>query len=185
MNNRRVIALVGLSGVGKSTLLASVAKAVPFTSLQASTLIKGELLHRRQVLILQDTLREAPIDANQALLVASFHRNAPASGLVVLDGHTLIDTPTGIAEIGAEVFGAIEVRHFVVLTALPEIISMRRTLDCRRKRPERTIEEIHRQQEQSLAVARSTAHTLGVPITVIETGGSQELIPLLMKEAAD
>lgn len=97
---------------------------------------------------------EVPIDINQALLIASFRRSVPMSGLVVLDGHTIIDTPTGITEVGTEVFRAIEVCRFVVLVAPPEIIIARRNADHQRKRPERTSKEIHRQQEQSLASAR-------------------------------
>lgn len=183
MSGRRVIALVGLSGVGKSTLLASVAKVVPFTHFQASALIKDELQHRRQVAPPQDALREAPIDTNQALLIASFRRNAPMSGLLVLDGHTIIDTPTSIIEVGPEVFRAIEVCRFVVLVAPPEIIVARRNMDHQRKRPERTIEEIHQQQEQSLASARSAAHALGVPISIIEADESHELAALLTGDA--
>jgi adenylate kinase len=106
------------------------------------------------------------------------------SGLVVLDGHAIIDTPTGITEVGTEVFRAIGVCRFVILVAPPEIIVARRNMDRQRKRPERTIEEIHQHQEQSLASARSAAHALDVPISIIQANESHELAALLMRDAA-
>jgi adenylate kinase len=55
MNTRRVVALVGLSGVGKSTALARARASVAFEHLQASTLIKAE----------RERLRQAAIDSRR------------------------------------------------------------------------------------------------------------------------
>ena len=91
MSSRTVVAVVGLSGVGKSTLLKNARRRVSFEYLQASNLIKAEQQARLDELVAHDLLREKNIHDNQALLISGFIRNAPKEGLVVLDGHTVID----------------------------------------------------------------------------------------------
>lgn len=104
MSKRRVVALVGLSGVGKSTLLEDARRRLVFEHLQASDLIKAERQERQGKPAAHDLLREGNIDDNQDLLISGFMRRAPEEGLIVLDGHTIIDTPDGLVEISPSVF---------------------------------------------------------------------------------
>ena len=100
--SQRIIALVGLSGVGKSTLLKKVGKRIPFMHLQASQLIKGELGRKSSVTRTSEELRNDVVIENQTLLITAFRREAAMyDGLVVLDGHVLVDTPNGLMEIPA------------------------------------------------------------------------------------
>lgn len=104
MSRRKVVALAGLSGVGKSTLLENAQRTLVFEHLQASELIKAERRECQRKPVAHDLLREGNIDDNQALLISGFMRRAPKEGLIVLDGHTVIDTPDGLVEILPSVF---------------------------------------------------------------------------------
>ena len=97
-----VIGVFGISGVGKSWLVAKVASCLPGTlHLQGSTLIKQGLADPS---VSSEMLRLASGDhiiANQQILVAMFNRVIAAhpSNLVLFDGHLLIDTAAQMMEI--------------------------------------------------------------------------------------
>ncbi|MCW8060763.1 ATP-binding protein [Agrobacterium tumefaciens] len=167
MSRRRVVALVGLPGVGKSTLLEDARRGLVFEHLQASDLIRTERQERRGKPVAHDLLREGNIDDNQALLISGFMRRAPEEGLIVLDGHTVIDTPDGLVEISPSVFSAIDVSRFVILVDDVEKIALRRLSDTRRTRPTRSHEELAEHQERSVLAAYRAALALSVPLFVV------------------
>lgn len=177
MNDRRIVAVVGISGVGKSSALERAQMSLPFTHLQASALIKAEHELRQQKFVDHDALREANIDDNQTLLIDGFHRAVPDSGLVVLDGHAIIDTPMGLVEVEPRVFRLIGASQIVVLTEAPEKIWQRRQSDSQRKRPMRSIDELRQQQDYSLVAAQRVALDLRIPLAV--SGNVQGLIAAL------
>ena len=167
MSSRKVIVLAGLSGIGKSTLLDNARRTLVFEHLKASDLIKAERQERQGMPVAHDLLREGNIDENQALLISGFTRRAPEEGLIVLDGHTIIDTPDGLVEISPSVFSAINVSRFVVLVDDVEKIVSRRLSDTRRTRPVRSLEELAKHQERSLLAAYRAALSLIVPLFVV------------------
>lgn len=163
-----IVAIVGLSGVGKSTLLKGIVEQVPFQHLQASALIKQAREELSKASISTDQLRQANIDDNQALLIQGFaHAIDQTARVVVLDGHTIIDTPTGLVRIEPDVFRQIDVQQFVFLAAPPATIHSRRSSDASRKRPVRTEEELREHQHQALLSAFESAQALDVPLTVV------------------
>lgn len=166
MSRRMVIALAGLSGVGKSTLLENARRRLVFEHLQASDLIKAEKQEHQGKPVAHD-LREGNIDDNQALLISGFMRRAPEEGLIVLDGHTIIDTPDGLVEISPSVFSAIDVSRFVVLVDDAEKIALRRLSDTRRARPSRSPQELAEHQERSVLAAYRAALALRVPLFIV------------------
>lgn len=177
MKNRRIVAVVGISGAGKSTALARAQVSLKFTHLQASSLIKAEHELRQKEFINYDTLREGNIGDNQTLLIDGFHRAIPDRGLVLLDGHTIIDTPAGPVEVEPRVFRLIGASRIIVLTEEPEKIWQRRQSDSQRRRPTRSIDELRLQQEHSLVAARRTALELRIPLVISDN--VQDLIAAL------
>jgi adenylate kinase len=179
-----VIALVGLSGVGKSTLLAKLEKRIPLKHFAASDVIKAELARSESRSASSEELRLGSVLDNQSLLVSGFARCTQGlEGLVVLDGHTVIDGSCGLIEIPAEVFAAAHVRHIIFLKAHPDQIAERRTNDAR-SRPHRSPEQIREHQQVAITVTRKIAAQLYVPLTIIQSDNLTCLRELFYKFAS-
>lgn len=160
----RIIALVGISGVGKTTFLKRIGENIDFQHLSAGSLIAqarslGE--DRRDVLRLED------IDDNQRLLLSGFQiMHDQSAPLVVLDGHAIIHTPIGIECIDSSVFREIGIDGMIHLSANPDDILRNRTKDSNRVRPQLGLFEIADQQNKSLEVTKLVVAALGIPLFV-------------------
>lgn len=133
---RRRIAVLGISGVGKSTLITKIRETIPLIHLQASGLIKAEQAHRAQNPDSSETLRNGAVIDNQALMIAAFKREAAESELpIIFDGHSVIDGRGGLIEIPSSVFGELELDAICFLAADPDAIAERRRADIERERP--------------------------------------------------
>ncbi len=164
----KAITLVGLSGVGKSTMLSKLGNDTRYLHLQASALIRDEKVADSGSISDSEGLRLGNIDENQQLLVRGFLRaKGKSQDTLVLDGHTLIDTPSGLIEISPLVFEEMGISHFVFLFDAPETIFARRGADTTRIRPSRTVKELSHQQELALLVAFRASLRLNVPLTII------------------
>lgn len=176
----KVVALIGISGAGKSYLLARVGAEIAFRHLQASDLIKsGRLLIEQEVATSED-LRKGNIADNQEMLQLGFE--AATTGyddLVVLDAHVVIDTDQGLIEIQPEVFEGLSVSHMVFLKVPAETILDRRSNDSERKRPNRTKLELDRQQETAVSVATQIAAKIQSEFSVIHSDPERELLDIL------
>jgi adenylate kinase len=176
----RTIALVGLSGVGKSALLRRLAVRTPLRHLQASQMIKAELAAHSSRPISSEQLRLGSVLDNQSLLISGFARaTIDRPDLVVFDGHTVIDAPGGLIEIPARVFSALKVCHLVFLKGHPNQIALQRRNDTARFRPQRSPEELESQQNLAIAVARQIACDLDVPLTIIAPDEFERLQTIL------
>ncbi|WP_149541214.1 ATP-binding protein [Siccirubricoccus phaeus] len=163
---RTVVAVVGLSGVGKSTLLQKLNEGQIFRHFQASVLIREQKAAMNEMSA-QDILRLGNIEDNQRLLVEGFKRATDnMTGLIVLDGHTIIDTPAGIVVIHPDVFRDMGVSRFVFVYEDPAVIALRRAGDSSRKRPLRTEDELREQQEMALICAFRASIALGAGMRV-------------------
>lgn len=165
------IAFVGISGVGKSTFLKTAMGATPFLHLEASKLIKEEIELGQQQVRTSEELRTGAVLENQELLVQAFHRNtAGHEGLIVLDGHTVVDTGSGIQRIPASIFHEMNVRSILFLQDDPAVIRSRRGGDTKRVRPERSVQEIEHQQLEAMLAAVVIALELDIPLRVVTHG---------------
>lgn len=152
--NRR-IGLLGISGVGKSTLIGSLNKVRQVRHLQASALIKSEQAYRDQHPATSEALRTGPVTDNQELLIAAFEREAASALLpIVFDGHSIIDQGDGIVEIPSHVFLRLRLDAIFFLSAEPKLIYQRRMLDQSRPRPVRQVETLAAHQTLARDVAR-------------------------------
>lgn len=160
----RRVALLGLSGVGKSTLIGQVAERTPLLHLQASSLIKAEQQHRAKTPDTSEALRTGPVLDNQALMIAAFDRLTRATTLpVVFDGHSLIDGRDGLLEIPSSVFSALGLDAIGFLDADPAAIFERRCRDAGRERPARDAATLAHHQGLAEAAARRIANDIGRP----------------------
>ena len=170
------IALLGVSGVGKSTLLRRLAEVANFQHLQASALIRSarEALEARE--IEPDMLRHSNIDENQKLLILGFERAIdPTTEIVILDGHSVIDTPQGLTPISPLVFGALGVEQLIFLAQSPSTIVQRRELDESRNRPARSVLGLEKHQDAALTNSLKICLHLRIPLTVLSDSDPHKL----------
>lgn len=175
---RRVVAFVGISGVGKSFFLERTVTNRQAVVVSASKLIASQ----RDALghsIPHDDLRLANLDVNQRLLIEGFRRLPVGKLPVIIDGHTIIDTPTGEVEVPAQVFKHLEVTDFVVLVDDPAAIVTRRDRDLLRKRPIRSVEEITAHQKRACEAAKAISTQLNLPLITIAHSDAEALLELL------
>jgi adenylate kinase len=164
-----VICVLGISGVGKSRLVAEVAARIPAAlHLQGSALIKQGLADRN---VSSEELRRSGGDtiiANQCILVEMFSRAVSEhnGNLVLFDGHLVIDTDAGLVELPQAVIGALRPKALVHLEAEPSLIASRRGADKERKRPVRDVATLAAHQRLSRELCLAYAEGLRVPIHI-------------------
>jgi len=184
--NQHAIAFLGLSGVGKSTLLRELSSHVEFQHLQASALIKEGRQAAEAQEISTDTLRHVNIDENQQLLIAGYERSInPKAKLVILDGHSVIDTPAGLVQIDPSVFSALGISRVIFLADKPAEIVQRRQSDTSRDRPIRSVGDIDVHQDVALLNALRICLELQVPLNVVTPAQREHLRCLLMNIGRD
>lgn len=162
-----VIALFGISGVGKTHLARRIVRARPdLLRLSASALLKSTF-HTTG-----EKLRTAPssdVVNNQSALASALAaaREGCWQRPVLLEAHAVIDNDCELIDVPLRVMEAIGVAGILSLAAPSAEIETRRRRD-RRTRPARSAAELERQQQRSLAVSRRFAQKLGVPFEVVE-----------------
>ena len=81
---QRVVALTGISGVGKTTFLRKLSAMREFQHLTGGTLIAAA---RNKGSDARDSLRHADLEENQRLLIQGFAlEKDPKANLIVMDG---------------------------------------------------------------------------------------------------
>ncbi len=171
-----VVAMFGISGVGKTTLAAAVVATMPsITHLTASALLRDENQQSNDELRRTDA---GTIGANQAALVRAFLRQADRHAHILFDGHSLIDTDATLIDIPTEVILALKPEHIVFVVANPHDISERRRLDPLRARPERSRAELQAQQERALANASEYARVAKIGITLVSANDIETVCSL-------
>ncbi|WP_375459215.1 ATP-binding protein [uncultured Enterovirga sp.] len=161
---RRVVALVGLSGVGKSTLVRRLVEQIPLLHLQASDLIKAEQARRQTTASSSEELRTGPVLDNQQLLIDGFARaSASVDGLVLFDGHAVIFGDASVTDVPSSVFAALTCEQILMIWAEPGAILQRRLNDTRRIRPELDAGLLEQQQRRAGEAAARIASELGIP----------------------
>jgi len=175
-----VLAIVGLSAVGKSTIISELETALSLRHFTASELIKSELALCKSQVATSEELRLGRVVDNQVLLATAFARCTEGlEGLVVLDGHVAIDGASGLVDIPASVFGDLGVQHMLFIRASAHAIAERRRKDALRIRPQRTIAEITAHQEHALSRAKTITVQLGIPLTVLDSSDKEAICHLL------
>jgi adenylate kinase len=180
---RKIVALTGLSGVGKSTLIATLATSVPLMHVQASALIKEARHASGGATPTQDQLRLLDIDENQKLLVRGFTlKTSTSTGLIVLDSHTVIERDNELSRIDARVFGAIGIDRMIFLADDPEAIIHRRRNDATRKRAVLSVDRLRTIQEEAQAHAVTICRAIGVSLQIFRPDQSALIAQTLQRQ---
>lgn len=174
---QRVVALTGISGVGKTTFLRKLSATREFQHLTGGTLIAAA---RNKGSDARDSLRHADLKENQRLLVHGFAlEKDPKANLIVMDGHVVIDNNSSLARISSTVFEAIDVSLMLHLEADPVRILKNRSDDTSRSRPTWDVETLAHHQEASREHARYIARSLQIDFCTLSHGDQSLAADLL------
>lgn len=172
-----IIAVFGISGVGKSTLIGGVIKDHPeYAHIQAGTLIKRALKD-----VPRDKLRLADpekIIKNQSLLIEEFWNDIQEYGYscVIFDGHSIIDTGKTLIEVPTDIIAALKPCKIIFVYDDPQNIHSRRKNDDTRKRSDASVDQIKDEQDRAMKQAECYATALDVPFASIKSGDLQAFI---------
>jgi len=164
------LGVFGISGVGKTTLIRQYLSIRPnILSISAGRILQdrsgrsGEDLRRGAANSVQDT---------QAGLIEGFaeFRAANQGYGVIFDGHTVIDSDSGIVDVPLDIIIGLNLSAFVYIRDASESIARRRAADTARQRPERTSEILALHQDRAQALARDYAAKANSSFEVIQAG---------------
>lgn len=171
MKNNSVVAVFGLSGVGKSWLIGRFVKRCPVLHVQASQLMRDAKAALSGLNITSEQLRTGAVLDNQALLVQAFSDvRAMANQPIIFDGHCVVDNGVELLEIPVEVIDRLSVNSIVFIEGLPKEIVDRRRNDPTRVRPNRSEIEIYTHQQKAKEVCELYSKRLNVPLVIVSAG---------------
>ena len=178
MSDPFIIALVGISGVGKTTFLKKLSSQLDFQHLTAGSLIARARDAGEQR---RDRLRLSDIDENQQLLVEGFDLSCNHSAShIILDGHCIIHNDLGVQRIDSQVFSELGVRLIAHLEAKPQQVQINRSSDLARDRPLLELDELDAHQTLSLAHAQDIASELKIDFRQLKHSDLDVLMEVIL-----
>lgn len=166
-----MIALMGISGAGKSSLLKSLPLRRSYHVVTASELIKRQITSRSSLSASPEQMRLSVTDDMQALLIEALKiERQTAKSPIILDCHAVIDKGDHLDPVPITVFEKVGVARVIHLVVSPSDIWSRRRGDNSRTRPEISIEQLADHQNRSVAHAR--AISMAIQAEYVETDGS-------------
>ena len=160
-----VVAFTGISGVGKTTFLRTLAKSLLFQHLTGGSLI---VAGREAASDQRDGMRHQDLDENQRMLIEGFVvARDPEADHIFMDGHVVIDDGQNLTKLECDVFRALDVAMMVHLEAEPIKIATNRSQDASRSRPAYDVETLERHQDISRQHAKCIANKLDVGFHIV------------------
>jgi adenylate kinase len=181
VSEHRIVGVFGVSGVGKSTLIAKAREDIPSVHLQASVLIKEGLADPAMHSEALRQLSGDQVRANQDVLVMNFWRKVRAQHcrLILLDGHLVIDIDRDLLEIPRAIICRLRPSLLVHVEDDVDKIVERRMQDNNRVRPIRSEATLREHQQVSSRLCKVYARELGIKAVVLRPDEAERFRRLL------
>ena len=168
--SKRVV-MVGISGVGKTTLLDTVVNALD-GSQQVTVVSFGTVMleeARRQGIVDRDVLRSLPAAEQIRLQTTAAERIAATGGdVVIVDTHAFVNTSFGYYPgLPERVLRIINPTSYISVSANPEEIYRRRMNDTTRSRDHITVAGIKQELDMQAAMVSACAVISGAPVKLV------------------
>ena len=169
--------MVGISGVGKTTLLEAVVEELKKKHDRVTVVSFGTAMleeARRQGIVDRDALRSLPADEQVRLQInAAEHIAATDDEIVIVDTHAFVSTRFGYYPgLPERVLRIIRPTNYISVSAKPEEIYRRRMNDNTRNRDRITVAGIKQELDMQAAMVSACAVISGAPVKpVVNTDG--------------
>jgi adenylate kinase len=176
--NRIRAVILGIPGVGKTTIISEVEGIFEEKGLKAETVVFGSLMFeeaKKKGLKTRDDMRKLPIEDQRNLQEDAAKRIADMKErIVIIDTHLFIRTSEWYYPgIPMNVTNIIRPTHLLLVIANPREILMRRQSDTTRRRDLSSEPEIQYEIDVSRIMIVSSANMTGSPFTILENQKNQ------------
>jgi adenylate kinase len=169
---KKTVIIVGVPGVGKSTIISNATETLRNIGTTVSTVIFGSIMFeeaKKLGINDRDQLRKLSIDVQQRLQsMAATHISHLKESIVIVDTHLFIKTPSGYYPgLPMNLILKLNPDILILITANSEEILRRRENDNTRSRDIITDNEIKRDIDVSLSMVSSLSILTGAPFEII------------------
>lgn len=185
--SRRIVLLLGVPGVGKTTLIqAYVARYPHWVRISAGDMV---LRGTKSLITNRDSLRnraKQQIYAEQMLISPSVQNELstmPEDINILFDGHATLRTTRGeLLPVRWKAFAGINPTEIILLEAPSEVIIARRMADASlRNREQETVEDLNIRQMLTERICRGYARLGNIPFTKLVMPTVDELYDILSR----
>ena len=168
VENKKIV-LVGIPGVGKTSLLTKIVDILKNKNIQVNVISYGTLMFdvaKENGLQDRDGLRKLPISEQQNLQKIAAEKIATQSEeIVIIDTHAFITSTEGYYPgLPEHVLKIIKPSNFISVAAKPEEIYNRRMKDETRNRDNITLINIRKELEYQTGMISACAVITGTPV---------------------
>ncbi len=170
-NNKRVI-VVGIPGVGKTTVISRTAEILNKRGTQTAVVVFGTMMFeeaRKLGINNRDAMRRESIEVQRHMQDLAARRIADLKdNIVIVDTHLLINTNEGYYPgLPLHLLEVIKPTNIVMVAARPEEIANRRRIDETRDRDIESVEDIQYQLDISKVMVTTCSVLTGCPFIII------------------
>ena len=183
VENKKII-LVGIPGVGKTTLLTTMVEILKNNKKNVSVINYGSLMFdvaKENGLTDRDQLRKLSVSEQQRIQkIAAEQISNREEEVVIIDTHAFVSSPEGYYPgLPEHVLKIIKPTNFVSVSAKPEEIYNRRMKDDTRNRDKITLANIKKELDVQSGMISACAVITGSPVRLVLNGEGK------IDEAAD
>ncbi|MHB1909534.1 MAG: adenylate kinase [Nitrososphaerales archaeon] len=173
MISRRVV-IVGIPGVGKSTVVAKVVELLGEKGLSTKVVNYGSVMMQQATKLYnvssRDEMRKLSVETQRNLQVyAAAEISKLADQVVIVDTHLFISTSEGFwPGMPMDVLQALKPTNLVLVVAKPEEIMERRKNDTTRSRDTATRESLVSELGAAISLLFASSLVMGCPALVVD-----------------
>ena len=169
---KKTVIIVGVPGVGKSTIISNATTALQKKGTTLSTVVFGSVMFeeaKKLGINDRDQIRKQTIDVQQRLQnMTADHISSLNDSIIIVDTHLFIKTQSGYYPgLPMNLILKLNPERLILITANSEEILNRRKNDSTRARDLISDDEIKRDIEVSLSMISSLSILTGAPFEII------------------